>query len=134
MTAPVPKSWRNSLPGRLLRQLVRLAHYLLVITVLGGWAVANTLWLKCYAIFIPLMLIQWRLNHDACILTNIEFWITHETPHRPHPRDQEPFIGRILSPLYGEPVSFRTTQIWAHGVAMLVWLLAIGHLVLLGDQ
>lgn len=132
MSAKTGNSWRDSEFGRLAAALVRVTHYMLVMTVLGGWAFNHPLWLKAYALFIPLMVIQWRFNHDACILTNLEFWITHEEHVRPHPRDQDPFIGRMLAKLYGRPVSFATTQAWAHGIAMLVWLLGLGHLTLLG--
>ncbi len=126
------KSWRNSPPGQLAAALVRLTHYLLLVAVMGGWSVSNTTWLKGYTLFIPLMILQWRLNHDACILTNLEFWLTHEDHVRPHPRNQTPFIGRILERLHGRPVSFSTVQVWAHGVAMLVWLLGVAHLKFLG--
>ena len=114
-----------------LRNLVRTTHYSLILVVLLGWVHANTAWLRAYIIFLPFLAIHWRLNENACILTNLEYWLEHEYQKRPKIRDQEPFVGRILQRIYGRKVTFRTTQFWSHGMLTLAWLLGCAHLHLL---
>lgn len=126
------QSWRNTYAGPILSRFVRLNHYLLIAVVLTGWLHADISWLKAYAVLLPLMVIHWRFNDDACILTNLEYWLTHDPATRPNVRDQEPFIGKLLTRLYGGPVTLLTIQIWAHAMVILVWLLGLAHLQQLG--
>ncbi|MCB0347178.1 MAG: hypothetical protein KDD66_18805 [Bdellovibrionales bacterium] len=59
-----------------MRQLtirtIRLLHHTVVLFVLFAWAVpVRELW-AAHIIFIPLMVLQWKLNKDMCLLSNCE--------------------------------------------------------------
>ena len=121
-------SWRNRHTAIFLRNSVRVVHYLLVVVVLLGWLPEDVSWLLSYIVLLPLIAIQWRLNDNSCILTNLEYWLAHESQDRPKSRRQEPFIGRILEKIYRRKVTFRTTQFWSHGLLTLAWFLGFVHL------
>ncbi len=59
-----------------MRQLtirtIRLLHHAIVLFVLFAWALPlPELW-AVHIIFIPLMIVQWKLNKDMCLLSNLE--------------------------------------------------------------
>ena len=127
MQSNFPTSWRNGQTGIFLRRSVRIAHYLFIVVVLLGWISNNRVWLASYLVLLPLIAIHWRFNDNACILTNLEYWLAHESQNRPQIRDQEPFVGRILEKIYGQKVTFWTTQIYSHGILTLAWFLGFVH-------
>jgi Na+(H+)/acetate symporter ActP len=100
----------------------------MVIFVLFGWLIPVRNILLLHAALVPAIVIHWRFNHDRCILTNFENWLRHDDAARPRIADQDAFIGKILSRIYRRPVSFATTQIWAHALAVIPWLLGLFRL------
>jgi hypothetical protein len=100
--------------------------------VLAGWLWADPLWLKAYLIFLPMMMLHWRCNQDACVLTNLEYFIAHDPHERPSVANQEPFVGHLLHTIYRRPVSRKTTESWSYGIVMVAWLLGLMQLLRAG--
>lgn len=61
---------------KLLISFFQVFHWVIVGTVVSGWTFLDGGWLLAYLIFLPAMIIQWRLNQDTCIINNIESWLT----------------------------------------------------------
>lgn len=79
----------------LLQLSVKLAHVLIVLFVtLVPFIIQVPRLLSLHALFIPLMICHWKLNNDACILTELEKIITNKK------NNKDTFIGSILGPVY----------------------------------
>lgn len=54
---------------------LKIVHWVVVVYNLTGWLAASQAWLMAYLVFVPIMVIHWRLNNNTCILNNVETWI-----------------------------------------------------------
>lgn len=56
----------------LLIFLLKVFHWIIVIYILTGWLASSVQWLMVYLVFVPIIVIHWRLNDNSCIINNIE--------------------------------------------------------------
>ena len=54
-----------------------------------GWAWPAQGWLIFYLIFLPAMVLHWKLNRGACILNNLENWLRHRRWRAPETNPEE---------------------------------------------
>lgn len=54
---------------------LKVFHWVVVVYNLTGWLATSATWLTVYLVFVPIMVIHWRLNNNSCILNNVESWI-----------------------------------------------------------
>jgi hypothetical protein len=78
--------------------LVKILHLLIVLFVLFVPFTNSLYLLKLYFMFVPFMILHWKLNNDTCALTEIEKYITNKKDSK------DTFIGSIMGPVY-EPKS-----------------------------
>ena len=78
----------------LLAEFLKISHLLIVAFVLFGWASPFFPLLAAHLIFVPLMILQWRLANDECLLTRWENRLRNKPP-------SEQFIRPILIQVFG---------------------------------
>jgi hypothetical protein len=102
--------------GVLRRTLARLVwglHTSLVVFVVVAWALPTPGAWWSMIVLAPVMTIQWRLNDDTCLLTDLEHHL-RRTPSAGRP-EQGSFISDLLRPIVGE-VSERAIDWIGYGV------------------
>jgi hypothetical protein len=111
-----------------LGQTCFLVHILILMVVALGWLLPARAWLIVYLIFLPAMVLHWKLNRDACILNNLENWLRHRRWRAPETNREE---GAWLRTLLADATGIAWTKSRMDGViygAMgLFWLLALAH-------
>ena len=60
-----------------LGRLFFAVHVVALLFIVLGWANPARGGLLAYLIFLPLMVLHWKLNRDTCILNSIENWLRH---------------------------------------------------------
>lgn len=60
----------------LLILVLKIFHWFIVIYNLTGWLAPTEQGVLVYLVFVPIMVIHWRLNNNSCIINNIETWLT----------------------------------------------------------
>lgn len=122
-----------AMPSRsALADAVGWIHTALIPYTLFGWVVPNPGWLKVHAVFVPLMVIHWRLNRNVCILTNLESFLRYGTWWRADEADQGGWIeGRIRAVTGRTPPPWLTDAI-TYGSLTLSTLASLIHLRSLG--
>ena len=107
-----------------------LIHLAVLVGVVLGWLFPARPWLILYLIFLPLMVIHWKLNRDACILNNLENWLRHRRWRAPESNREE---GAWLRTLIGDVTGIRLTRAVMdaiiYGAMGLFWLLGLAHLL-----
>jgi hypothetical protein len=78
---------------------------ILAVVVLG-WIWPQRGWLIAYLIFLPLMVLHWKLNRDACILNNLENWLRFRSWRAPETNPEE---GAWLRTLLADAVGIKLT-------------------------
>src|SRR5215469_8720006 len=111
-----------------LGQTCFLVHIIFPIVVVLGWALPEPGWLVFYLIFLPAMVLHWKLNRDACVLNNFENWLRYRRWRAPETNREE---GAWLSTLFADITGIALTKSRAdaiiYGAMALFWLLGLAH-------
>jgi hypothetical protein len=82
-----------------------------------------------HVVFVPLMVLHWRLNDDICIFTDAELWLRGET--RDDMGDGRFFVSRISEFFLSVPLTEETSDKVARGVTWCVWAISVIRLGLM---
>lgn len=109
--------------------VIKISHLTILLFVVLGWLINNSILLIIHLIFLPIMIIQWQLNQGTCILTNLENFFQGAVAEKTEQQGQ--FIKTILGE-YIEPLpTDATLKKIVYGIIFLSWLLSASHLWLL---
>ena len=118
---------------RALILFLTILHWILVLYCLIGWVwPAGEGWRLVYAIYIPLIVLQWLLNNGVCVLNNIESWLTTGQWRNPGANPEEgAFVLTNFNRLTGFDVSGRTYHIFLYTLLAMFWLINLYWLLTL---
>ncbi len=111
----------------LLVSLLRVIHYFIVGFNLFAWLCPHALVLKVHLWFIPLMILQWKLNRNTCVLTNVEQMLLGK-PARSEEEESQ-FIKSMLAHCMRELPSNEVIERGTYLVLFVAWGLSLGHLM-----
>ena len=105
-----------------------LVHIAVLVYVVLGWGVPLRAWLLFYLIFLPIMVLHWKLNRDACILNNLENWVRVRRWRAPETnREEGAWLRTLLADVTGIALSRGQMDAVIYGAMGLFWLLALAH-------
>jgi hypothetical protein len=67
--------YKNRNMGSFLAQIVHAVHLCCVVFFTLAWLIPSPKAWVLHICLTPLMVLQWRLNRDMCLLTNLELWL-----------------------------------------------------------
>jgi hypothetical protein len=106
-----------------------LVHIAVLTIVTLGWALPGRNWLAFYLIFLPLMVLHWKINRDACILSNLENWLRHRRWRMPlSNREEGAWLRMLLADATGITVTGARMNAIIYGAIALFWVLAAIHI------
>jgi len=114
------------------RDLLAWACFLIHVAVLGGvvlgWALPGRVWLNGYLVFLPLMILHWKMNRGACILNNLENWLRHRRWRAPESnREEGAWLRTLLADATGIMLSRARMDAVIYGAMAVFWLLGLAH-------
>ena len=105
-----------------LGQACFFLHIAVLALVVLGWIWPQRGWLIAYLIFLPLMVLHWKLNRDACMLNNLENWLRFRSWRAPEANREE---GAWLRTLLADAVGIKLTEVHMNGLiygaVLLLW-------------
>ena len=105
-----------------------LVHVAILVYVVLGWSLPIRIWLLLYMIFLPAMVLHWKLNRDACILNNLENWLRIRRWRAPEAnREEGAWLRTLLADATGVALSRSQMDVVIYGAMALFWLLALAH-------
>jgi hypothetical protein len=105
-----------------------LVHLAILIMVISGWAFPGRGWLAFYLVFLPLMVLHWKLNRDACVLNNLENWLRHRRWRAPETnREEGAWLRTLLADATGLVLSRARMDAVIYGAVSLFWFLGAAH-------
>ena len=106
-----------------------LIHIAVLAMVIAGWAVPGRAWLTFYLFFLPVMFLHWKLNRDACILSNLENWLRHRRWRMPQSnREEGAWLRTLLADATGIALTSARMNAVIYGAIAVFWVLAAIHL------
>ena len=114
----------------LFARLCMALHFCVPLFVVLGWLAPWRAVLTAYLIVLPLMAAQWRANKGSCVLNNLESWARTRRWRDPANPEEGAWLKTMAADLLGVELSFRQVSLLSHGLMLVFWCLALGHLVL----
>lgn len=103
-------------------------HVLVLLFIVAGWLLPLRAALTAYLIFLPLVMLHWKLNQDACVLNNIESWLRHRRWRAPDKNAEEgAWLRTLIASLTGVALSRRAMDVVIYTAMAVFWLLALAH-------
>ena len=101
-------------------------HVAVFLFIALGWALRPIL--LFYLIFLPLVVLHWRLNRGACLLNNVENWLRHRRWRAPAENPEEgAWLRTLLASATGITLSPAAMDRLIYGAMALFWLLGWVH-------
>src|SRR5581483_300180 len=121
MDKPMDQARRDGL-GRFCFWL----HVAVFLFIALGWALRPML--LFYLIFLPLVVLHWRLNRGACLLNNVENWLRHRRWRAPAQNPEEgAWLRTLIASTLGVALSAPAMNRLIYSAMALFWLLALAH-------
>jgi hypothetical protein len=106
-----------------------LVHIAVLAIATLGWALPGRNWLAFYLVFLPLMVLHWKINRDACILSNLENWLRHRRWRMPlSNREEGAWLRTLLADVTGITLTSARMNAIIYGGIALFWVLAAIHI------
>src|SRR5689334_7990925 len=103
-----------------------LVHIGVLLYVVLGWVLPVRGWLLAYLVFLPAMILHWKLNRDACILNNLENWLRVRRWRAPETnREEGAWLRTLIADATGIGLSRTQMDGVIYGAVALFWLLAL---------
>jgi len=107
-----------------------LIHVAILAIVIAGWALPSRSWLIFYLIFLPLMILHWKLNRGACVLNNLENWMRCRRWRAPEAnREEGAWLRTLLADATGIALTRGQMDTIIYGAMTLFWLLGLARIL-----
>jgi hypothetical protein len=110
-----------------IADLTRLLHVGVIVTAVFGWLISDPVWLRSYIALLTLILVQWLINNDQCVMTDWETRLRHGFSAK----DKEPentFIGQMFHRLSGRYPTYKQINAVSYASIILFMMIAFGRL------
>jgi len=112
-----------------LGRICFLIHIAVLAIVTFGWALPGRTWLIFYLGFLPLMFLHWKINRDACMLSNLENWLRYRRWRMPQSnREEGAWLRMLLGDTMGIALTAARMNAVIYGAIFLFWVLAAIHI------
>lgn len=112
----------------LMRSISHGLHMALVFFGLLGWVIPQDDWLIAHLIFIPGLLLVWRLNENSCPINNLETWLTTGRWRDPTNVEEGGFVRAAVARYAGLELSEPMMNSIIYGLMGLTWVFSWLHL------
>jgi len=113
------------------RHALHAHHMLLVVYGLLGWLVPSAPWLVAHLVFIPGLLLVWRVNDNTCPLNNLESRLLTGDWRSPANAEEGGFLRAIVIRYLRLTPTIAQMDTITYAIMGVVWLLSWAHLALL---
>ncbi len=99
----------------ILAKIINAAHLVIVVVAASGWFIFDGQSLRVYVATMLLILIQWLIYKNQCVLTA---WEDHllGRERSETPSTESTFIGRLIMKLTGKTPTHQTVNLISYGI------------------
>jgi hypothetical protein len=110
-------------------QAFHTLHLAIMTYFVVGWAAPWHDALYAYLLFVPAVLLQWRVNRGACVLNNLESWIRSGRWRDPGNREEGAWLATLCEDNLGiRPTPF-AVDVFTHTLLLILWVITLIHLL-----
>jgi hypothetical protein len=103
-------------------------HIAFLVFIALGWAIPARAALLTYLVFLPVLVLHWKLNRDTCILNNLENWLRHHRWRAPeHNPEEGAWLRTLIRTRTGLALTGGQMDLIIYGALALFWALGWWH-------
>jgi hypothetical protein len=102
-----------------------LLHIAVLVYILIGWALP--VGVAVYVVFLPLMVLHWRLNRNSCALNNLESLIRTGRWRDPRNCEEGGWLKTLIGGATGLELTVRQTDLISYVLIAGLWGLGLWH-------
>ena len=102
-----------------------LLHIAILVYILIGWALPAGV--GFYLVFLPLMVLHWRLNQNSCALNNLESLIRSGRWRDPRNVEEGAWLKALIRAAIGVDLSVQQTDLISYVLLVGLWGLGLWH-------
>lgn len=110
-----------------------LFHLCVCAYILGGWLIPSASALVFYLVFLPMVAMQWLVNHGSCVLSKFETLLRARRWRDPEAEREGRVISATARSIFGFEARTSTVDGLRFGAVFVLWILGFVHLAMLGD-
>jgi hypothetical protein len=99
--------------------------------LLTGWAIPSLTALTVYLVLLPAVVGQWLFNRGSCVINNFESWLRTGQWRSSCNLQEGRFLQMLIYWMAGVRPNRSSTNALCYAVMAGLWLLALGHVILL---
>jgi hypothetical protein len=104
-------------------------HVIVLLFIMGGWALPVRGGLIAYLVFLPLVMAHWLFNRGACALNNLENWLRHGRWRAPETNPEEgAWLRTLIANQTGIVLTRAAMNAVIYAAMVLFWVLGWAHL------
>ena len=108
----------------ILAKIINAAHIVIVVVAASGWFIFDGQSLRVYVAAMLLILIQWLIYKNQCVLTTWEDRLLGRARSET-PSTESTFIGRLIMKLTGKTPTHQTVNLISYGIHIICVTAAI---------
>ena len=105
-------------------------HLAILAFIILGWSIPSRGVLIAYLVFLPAVVLHWKLNAGTCVLNNLESWLRYRRWRAPERNPEEgAWLRTLIRSLTGIVLTRARMDVIIYAVMGLCWALAWRHLL-----
>ena len=104
-------------------------QFAVMIYIVVGWLLPSRPALLFYAVFLPVVVVTWRVNKDSCLLNNLESYMRTGQWRDPGNREEGAWLLTMARETLGLPLTAQQVDVFTYVMMVLLWLLGLAHLL-----
>ena len=103
-------------------------HLAILAFIALGWSIPSRGMLIAYLVFLPAVVLHWKLNAGTCVLNNLESWLRYRRWRAPeHNPEEGAWLRTLIANLTGLVLTRFVMDTVIYAAMTLFWLLGLGH-------
>lgn len=103
-------------------------HLVFLAFITLGWLIPSRPVLIGYLIFLPAVMLHWRLNGGACALNNMENWLRYRRWRAPERNPEEgAWLRTLVGSMTGMVLTKRRMDVIIYAAMTIFWILGLVH-------
>lgn len=119
---------RTTAQRDLLGRVCFATHVVIMLYIVGGWALPTRAALVFYLVFVPAVALHWQLNKNACVLNNVESLIRTGRWRDPANHEEGAWLLTLVRAVTGLTFTPAQMDAFSYAVMAVLWGMAAWRL------
>jgi hypothetical protein len=103
-------------------------HFVIMLYIVGGWAIPYRASLYFYLGFLPVVALHWQFNKNSCVLNNAESWLRYGTWRSEQNAEEGAWLKTLIKSVTGIELRVWQVEMITYFIMACLWFAGFSHL------